>query len=143
RQNAMWCWGDNTYGQLGNGTSGNSIPSPEPVRYAGGSALADVIEIGAGDAYACALLRSGDVWCWGDNAIGQLATGITGPGSAVPVKALLPAPARHLSVGNSHACVVLPDDRVACWGGNEVGELGYGTVGGQAPTPQYTLPLCD
>lgn len=64
---AVDCWGNNDKGQLGDGTQ---VSSPVPVRVVG---LPDKISrIEAGGAHTCALDITGGVWCWGDNAFGQL-----------------------------------------------------------------------
>jgi alpha-tubulin suppressor-like RCC1 family protein len=72
------CWGGNGRGQLGNGTTENSL---EPVVVSG---LANATAISAGWDHTCALRRSGDVWCWGRNDHGQLGNGTT-EDSLVPV----------------------------------------------------------
>ncbi len=63
------CWGLNSKGQLGDGTTSDSST---PVKVAG---LTDVVQIALGDAYTCALLASGDVQCWGWNNFGELGNG--------------------------------------------------------------------
>ncbi|WP_345531621.1 hypothetical protein [Viridibacterium curvum] len=60
------CWGDNTYGQIGNGTKTGPVKTP----YNPG--LSNVISVMAGNTHACAMLSSGDVKCWGANGYGQI-----------------------------------------------------------------------
>lgn len=70
---SLWCWGDNSSGQLGNGTQiATSAPVPVVVP---GQAWASVA---AGSAHTCALATDGTLWCWGDNSDGQLGTGSGG-----------------------------------------------------------------
>ncbi|MCX6015025.1 MAG: hypothetical protein NT020_05480, partial [Chloroflexales bacterium] len=64
----VWCWGDNTYGQLGDGTT---TPSSEPVQVTG---LSGVQSFSAGSTHVCAIDGSNAVWCWGHNDHGQLGT---------------------------------------------------------------------
>lgn len=77
--NAVWCWGRNQNGQLGNGTTTDSN-QPVPV---GG--LGVVRSVHAGSGHACALLGVGDVMCWGANNVGQLGDESTDNSSA-PVR---------------------------------------------------------
>jgi hypothetical protein len=70
---SMWCWGDNSSGQLGDGTQ-ISASAPRAVTVAG-QAWASV---SAGSAHTCALATDSTLWCWGDNSDGQLGTGSGG-----------------------------------------------------------------
>lgn len=80
---SVWCWGDNHFGQLGQGTSGiagNGSGSPVPIQV---SAVGTTTEsIGIGYAHACAIKTSGAVWCWGRNDGGQIGDGTGGTSSA-------------------------------------------------------------
>ncbi len=69
----LWCWGSNDKGQLGDGGSGGAQGNPTQVELPG-----PVEAVVCGKAHTCALLEGGDVWCWGDNAQGQL--GVAGQG---------------------------------------------------------------
>ena len=78
--NAAYCWGENDQGQIGNAATGGVVLAPASV-----SGLSSgVSDIAAGYKSACALLSSGAVKCWGDNAFGQLGNGTTAD-SAIPV----------------------------------------------------------
>jgi alpha-tubulin suppressor-like RCC1 family protein len=66
---AAYCWGDNTYGQLGDGT-GSPRSTPAPV--AGGVSFAAV---SAGQYHTCGITAAGAAYCWGLNASGQLGDG--------------------------------------------------------------------
>jgi alpha-tubulin suppressor-like RCC1 family protein/uncharacterized protein YjdB len=81
----VWCWGNNTDGELGDGTFSQSSV-PVQVCAAGGCSrhLGGVTAISAGDYHACALLATGGVRCWGDDSYGQLGDGANTP-SGVPV----------------------------------------------------------
>ena len=70
---SLWCWGDNSSGQLGDGTQ-NSASAPIAVGVPG-QAWASV---STGSAHTCALAADGTLWCWGDNSDGQLGTGSGG-----------------------------------------------------------------
>lgn len=116
------CWGYNSVGQLGDGTTTEHI-TPAPVKNLGG-----VIGIAAGESHACAVLVNGTVECWGGNFNGQLGNG-TLNNSTVPVAVPGITNAIQVSIGNSgaHTCVLLATGAVECWGFNADGELGDGT----------------
>jgi len=122
------CWGANAVGQLGDGKSGvdengNDIYSPTPVPVKG---ITNATQVSAGGDYACALLSSHKVECWGVNAVGQLGNGkkitISFSSTPVPVKGITNAV--KLSAGGGHACALLSSHKVECWGWNRDGQLG-------------------
>ena len=123
-----YCWGDNSFGQLGNGTM---APSTMPVPVRGGLSFAAV---SAGYSNACGVTTSGAAYCWGDNSVGQLGTGTT-TGSATPVAVAggMTFTAVTTGFGNIHTCGVTPSGAAYCWGDNTYGALGNGTT-----TPSHT-----
>jgi alpha-tubulin suppressor-like RCC1 family protein len=76
----MWCWGDNGFGQLGDGTTTNR---PVPVQVSGHTP--DWATVSDGLGHTCAEKTEGTVWCWGWNIDGQLGDGTT-TDSPVPVQ---------------------------------------------------------
>jgi alpha-tubulin suppressor-like RCC1 family protein len=123
------CWGRNTNGQLGNGTT-----KPQ-TKAAGVSGLTGVAAVAVGGAHTCALGSDGSVKCWGDNALGQLGLGTTVPQLA-PAAVALDGPAMAIAAGMAHTCALLSDGSARCWGLNENGQLGDGTVAQRTtPTP--------
>ena len=126
------CWGDNSLGELGDGSEVDY--SATPVTVAG---LSDVTSIGAGSGHACALRSDGTVVCWGDNQAGQLGNGTTGPDtcgmtpcSRTRVTVGLLPKTTAIAVGALDTCALLSDGSVECWGDNVSGELGDGVRGG-------------
>lgn len=106
------CWGDNTYGQLGNGTNkGSSVP-------VGVSDLTGVTAISAAAGNTCALTAGGAVLCWGANGGGQLGNNTTTPSNLPNQVTTLTSGVTAISVGNGYACAVGPMGGVWCWGGN-------------------------
>jgi alpha-tubulin suppressor-like RCC1 family protein len=124
RKNDMtvYCWGDNSSGQLGDGTT-TSRSTPAVVT----GLAADVVEIAAGRFFACARHTTGAVSCWGQNVSGQLGNGIT-TDSSVPVDVSGVANAAQLATGLIHVCALRTTGVVSCWGGNMDGQLGNGTM---------------
>ncbi|KTC75158.1 protein with a bacterial immunoglobulin-like domain protein [Legionella birminghamensis] len=116
------CWGLNSSGQLGDGsTTSSNMPSTFAV------GITDAEEISGGSSYTCALLRTGAIQCWGSNFSGDLGWGQPG-GSLVPVFVSGISTATTFSAGESHACAVLSNGTIQCWGANGAGQLGDGTT---------------
>ena len=118
---AVWCWGYNANGQLGDGTTTNRST---PVQVSG---LTDVRSVAGGTGHTCAARSDGTVWCWGYNANGQLGDGTT-TNRLTPVQVSGLTDAVAISAGGVHTCALLGDGTARCWGGNSVGQLGDGTT---------------
>ena len=131
---SVWCWGNNTWGQLGDGTL-EARATPVAVRGLDGPATS----IATGYHASCAV-GAGGVRCWGGNAQGQLGDG-TRTARPLPVAvAGLARPAVAVVNGGIHACALLDDGSAACWGDNGHGGLGDGTTGARAaPTAVRNL----
>jgi len=121
------CWGNNDYGQLGNGTLASSST---PVAVQG---LTNAVAVATGYDDACALLADGTAECWGHNGHGDLGNG-TLTDSSTPVAVLGLTHIVALTANGFHTCALLSDETVKCWGDNEYGQLGNGTLT-DSPTP--------
>ena len=121
---AVRCWGDNGYGQLGDGTTA-SRSEPRPVVGLSGRALM----VGTHLWHSCALMDTGGVKCWGFNANGRLGDGTTTDRST-PVDVVgLTSGVIAISVGGAHACALLQGGGLRCWGWNgNGGQVGDGTM---------------
>jgi alpha-tubulin suppressor-like RCC1 family protein len=123
RNGGIDCWGTNGLGQLGDGsTKDRSLPAP--VRGLSGRAVA----VSAGLEHTCAVLKAGDVECWGANSFGQLGDGSSRDRSRpVSVRGLRSA-ARAVSAGGRHTCALMRSGGVECWGADYSGQLGDGEI---------------
>lgn len=131
------CWGQGSSGRLGHGASPSYSTTPVTVveSAAAGAALSGIASISMSNegAFACALMVDGTVRCWGAGVSGQLGNNANAT-SSIPVVVLDSATSAaltnvvSLSVGASHACGLISNGTVRCWGGNGNGELGFGTV---------------
>lgn len=123
----VWTWGQNTVGQLGNGTTAFSS-TPVQVKEAGTAdkTLTNVMAISAKQYHSVALKADGTVWAWGHNAYGQLgqATTTTYRTTAAKVSGLTDVKA--ISTGGTHTLAVKTDGTVWAWGSNSHGQLGNG-----------------
>lgn len=135
RSGAVACWGLNSFGQLGDGTTTRSS-SPVAVKN-----LTDAIAVACGTSFSCALRRGGEVSCWGANYSGQLGDGTKSDRpEPAPVASL--SGAIGVAAAEHHACAVLSGGAVTCWGQNDDGQLGNGTVV-ESLTPAPVPSLSD
>jgi alpha-tubulin suppressor-like RCC1 family protein len=116
------CWGENSYGQLGDGTH---QPSFLPINVSQGEDKA--VRVIAGFYHTCYQTGSGKVKCWGLNSEGQLGDG-TFTTSVKPMEVLLPGKVVFLEAGDLHTCAKMADASFMCWGDNTYGQLGIATT---------------
>lgn len=124
---AVQCWGDNAYGQLGDGTT-TSRPLPVTV-----SGLSGAVGLALGRHHSCAWLGDGSARCWGRNAAGQLGDGTT-ENRLAPAQVTGLAGVSKLTSRGDHCCARLSSGAVRCWGANAAGQLGDGGAADR-PTP--------
>ena len=132
----VWCWGLNSDGQLGDGTTAQS-ETP--------AAVLDitVTELAAGGSHTAVLKSNGTVWCWGDNTNGQLGNS-TKTDSDVPVQVSALTDVTAIAAGQSHTAALKSDGTVWCWGSNGQDQLGDGGASGiESTTPVRASGLTD
>jgi alpha-tubulin suppressor-like RCC1 family protein len=120
---AIYCWGLNGFGELGDGTQTDRL-TPVAVAMPTGMTFAS---LSAGGDHTCGLTPTGAAYCWGDNGFGELGDG-TQTNRLTPVAVTLPAGVTfaRLSAGGLHTCGLTPAGATYCWGNNFSGELGVG-----------------
>lgn len=145
---AVKCWGENAFGQLGQGDIDHRGLSPVQL----GTALRAVdlgtelpaIAIAAGKKHACALLEGGAIKCWGGNSSGQLGLGDTSNRGSGPDQLGFKLPAIDLgtrcqayvlSAGEERSCAICAEGVIKCWGSNRYGELGVGDTENRGDEP--------
>ncbi|MBL8984609.1 MAG: hypothetical protein JNL26_20650, partial [Gemmatimonadetes bacterium] len=125
---AAHCWGDNTFGAVGDGVSTMRRYNPNPV--AGGGTWTAIT---AGAAHSCAVSSGGAAHCWGSNAVGQLGGTSTQACGSVPCS-LSPIPVSggttfsRIDAGTEHTCAVSSAQVAMCWGANRDHQLGDDTA---------------
>ncbi len=137
------CWGDNSRGQLGTGTSGPGAKSPVPLPVA--VVGQDTAAVSTGKSHSCAVYTSGQVACWGWNSAGQLGNG-NNSDSATPliINDILINSTEVLRAGDRHTCALSVGGNVACWGENTFGQLGDGSkIDHATPTPSAAVSAFD
>ncbi|MDY0003086.1 MAG: hypothetical protein RBU30_17435 [Polyangia bacterium] len=125
------CWGDNTYGQLGDG-SYTASTSPRTV-----VGLSNAVDLACGSYHTCAVRADKTVVCWGQNEAGQLGNQ-SQIGSTVPVQVASLTNVGDITAGNEHTCAVDSSGAatVKCWGANYNGQLGNDSM-----TAFFTSPV--
>jgi alpha-tubulin suppressor-like RCC1 family protein len=117
---AVWCWGYNGYGELGDGTNTARL-TPVPSGLSGG-----VLGITAGGLHTCAWTSGGAVWCWGADGAGQAGSTLGDRLSPGGVSGLTSG-VKAVTSGYLHSCALTSSGAVDCWGDDGYGQLGDGS----------------
>jgi alpha-tubulin suppressor-like RCC1 family protein len=147
---ALWEWGNNSSGQLGDGTTTQELSPEENPQWA------NLNRISAGALHSAGIDLFGDLWTWGDNTYGQLGNGTTTNSNwAAPIAVNL---MKEVAAGGTHTLALMDDGTVWAAGDNREGELGDGTatqrttmvqvvgltgIKAIAAGPEYSLALRD
>ena len=116
KSGAVYCWGSNQYGQLGDGTYNHNF-NPTLVPGLGGT----ITQIAAGGNFTCALSSTSSIYCWGV---------LTGPSPALVSG--VSGSVTSIVAGLVHACALNSTGGVICWGNNSSAQFGNGTTAGAA-----------
>ena len=117
---ALWCWGRNDTGQLGNGML---VDTNVPVALAGGDTYTDVT---TGAHHMCAITTAGVTRCWGDGSYGQLGDGFLEAASPVAHDVKGGLAFTGVEAGSHFTCGRLATGAMYCWGDSSFGQLGAG-----------------
>jgi alpha-tubulin suppressor-like RCC1 family protein len=134
---SVLCWGGGgTLGRMARGIDPGGLAGTAPRGIATRVRFASVA---VGNEHACALTPTGEAWCWGQNARGELGDGTT-TARPTPVRVTTPVRFAHLALGSDHSCGLSLVGEVWCWGSNSWGQFGdngslfQSTVPVQVPT---------
>jgi alpha-tubulin suppressor-like RCC1 family protein len=116
-----YCWGSDSFGQLGDGSTTSSAT---PVAVSGGLSLS---ALAAGAVHTCGLTSTGAGYCWGTNSWGQLGDGST-TRSTIPIAVAGGVSFSAIAAGAEHTCGLAGSGAAYCWGLNRDGQLGDGTI---------------
>jgi len=138
---SMVCWGDNEYGQLGDGTTtGSAVPI-----YVNVATNETPVEVTVGQVTACALMESGNIYCWGSGYYGKMGDGEPWNDDYVNTEmrqVLLPEGqgGQTVSISGGHICTILDNGDVYCWGRGNQGQLGNGGTSNRNIPTKVNLP---
>jgi len=119
--NSLWAWGQNNYGQLGDGTTANKTT---PVQVGAGWKAVD-----AGYYHTVAIKNDGTLWSWGVNDFGQLGIGTSGNNTNknTPTRVGTANDWKFVAAGHDHTLAIKNDNSLWAWGNNGNGRLGDGS----------------
>jgi len=118
---ALWAWGSNWAGQLGDGTTGNRNA---PVRI---GTEANWSYVSAGNSHTVAIRTDGTLWTWGSNMNGRTGHGMIAGNTLAPAQVGTATNWVSVSAGDAHTVAVRADGTLWAWGSNEGNRLGDGT----------------
>jgi hypothetical protein len=141
-----YCWGDNSAGQLGDGTA-HAHSTPQPVT--GGLRFTSLAASRGNSVmdHTCGITTEHAAYCWGANSSGEaggpaetacIAFGLAALCNTLPIAVRSLGAAVAVDAGTTHSCAILTDGSMSCWGDNDKGEIGDGTHSDQ--TAPVALP---
>jgi alpha-tubulin suppressor-like RCC1 family protein len=143
-QNTAYCWGHNQAGELGHGDVGGAS---QPVRVARGLSFA---QVDGGTTHTCGLTTTGEAYCWGTNLLGELGTGsplelercpLARSCSIRPLAVLGGFTYRSLQAGGGHSCAATERGVAYCWGRNDQGQVGDGSIDRRRRPRRVAAPI--
>ncbi len=142
---ALYCWGNDDYGQIGDNTTGTDRLTPTAVDTTTGLTSTNVAAVTTGTYFTCARTTAGRAYCWGADNGGQIGDNTTGTNRLQPTAVdtstgLTTTNVARISAGGGTTCAVTTTGRPYCWGWNDYGAVGDNTTGTNRlqPTPVDT-----
>jgi len=138
---SLFCWGQNDWGESGDGTS-NTYSSPTvPVMIPSNRS---VVTVGMGEQHTCAILDDDSLMCWGRDQDGEIGNGIEEDvAQYTPISIVIPTIRNAISVdgGHTNTCVLFDDGGIMCWGKDHVGQNGDGGSSSTTHSPGSNVAL--
>ncbi len=137
----IYCWGTDSYGKMGNSTTGSldnsnvgtggGTPWALPVLAIAGqgaSSFSGAVSVSLGDEHSCALVTGATVKCWGQSVDGRVGNNTTTPNLNYPVAVNALTNVAAVSAGANSTCALTTSDTVYCWGNGTSGQIGNGAL---------------
>jgi len=126
---SLWGWGNNEFGQVGDGTFGN-----DRLNFTRIGAHSDWVSVSAGNEHTMGIREGGSLWAWGNNAHGRTGLGTDAGNTFVPTRVGTDT-WTAVSAGESHTLAIRSDGSLWAWGNSANGRTGFGAASGTAHNP--------
>ena len=133
---AVKCWGNNFNGSIGSYPN-STVNTPQTI----GGLSGTVSKLRTGDSFACVLMTSGAIQCWGANSDGQLGNGTSGSTEPIPVTVSGITGVSELTTATAHTCALVTGGVIRCWGQNYDGQVGNGSTASPVTAPTLVQGL--
>ena len=136
----VYAWGEDTYGQMGQGTTDTNVNTPVKVKGVGGSGfLSNITKITVGGTFCMALASDGTLYTWGQNNHNQLGDGTTTERKTPVTVSYSGDPISNISAGMYHSAFTTTTGKVYAFGRNNQGQVGDNTSGTNRSTPTQVV----
>lgn len=132
KDDQVWCWGSNGYGQIGDGSWDFSPYGPLAEQV---DVVTEARQVTVGNYHSCAVTRHDEAYCWGRGDQGQQGNGTLDEKITQARKVVGLYDVNTISAGRNHTCATRKNGEVYCWGENRYGQLGIGADDGKFPQP--------